>query len=67
MILNLYGCTVVVILLHDYLLSARRLRGGGANVVARVQGRQAASAGGRSLIVGSRLGPDKSGNRKSGS
>ena len=43
-----------------YLLSARLLRGDSAHAVARHQGRQAASAGGRSLIVVGCLGALKS-------
>jgi hypothetical protein len=39
-----------------YLFSARLLRGGGADAVAHHQGRQAASAGRDSLIVGGWLG-----------
>src|SRR5216684_2076357 len=39
-----------------YLLSARHLRGGGVHAVARDQGREAARAGRRNLIVGGWLG-----------
>ena len=50
---ELYRFAVAAILRQGvYLLSACLLRGGGAHAVARDQGRQAASAGGRSLNVG---------------
>src|SRR5713101_341060 len=54
---QLYGRTATAIPEQGvYPLPARLIRGGGVHAVARDQGRQAASAGRRSLIVAGRLG-----------